>query len=143
MGWFMSGRKMGKRKFSWKNRKTTAEITSKVTVSLSLTNIVVWVLKTPCLIYFSSIKFHFAEETQRRKKLYSVGENCCSITAQKMAKKYFSSFWHRLGHESARAPLCKLATCTRQLFLSKLKLLQTWQTGRKNKKQSKAEIGYD
>ena len=60
-----------------------------------------------------------------------------------MAKKYFSSFWHWLGHESACAPLCKLATCTRQLFLSKLKLLQTWQIGRKNKKQSKAEIGYD
>ena len=47
------------------------------------------------------------------------------------------------GHESARAPLCKLATCTRQIFLSKLKLLQTRQTGRKNKKQSRAEIGYD
>ena len=38
---------------------------NKVTVSLSLTNIVVWVLKTPCLIYFPSIKFHFAEETQK------------------------------------------------------------------------------
>ena len=49
----------------------------------------------------------------------------------------------RLGHESARAPLCKLATCTRQIFLSKLKRLQTRQTNRKNKKQSKAEIGYD
>ena len=35
------------------------------------------------------------------------------------------------------------ATYTRQIFLSKLKLLQTRQTNRKNKKQSKAEIGYD
>ena len=39
--------------------------------------------------------------------------------------------------------LCKLATYTRQIFLSKLKLLQTRQTSRKNKKQSKAELGYD
>ena len=44
---------------------------------------------------------------------------------------------------SARALLCKLATYTRQIFLSKLKLLQTRQTSRKNKKQSKAELGYD
>ena len=36
-----------------------------------------------------------------------------------------------------------LATYTRQIFLSKLKLLQTRQTSRKNKKQSKAELGYD
>ena len=36
--------------------------------------------------------------------------------------------------------LCKLATCTRRIFLSELKLLQTWQTGRKNNKLSKAEI---
>ena len=59
-------------------------------------------------------------------------------------KNILSSFWHWLGHESACAPLCKLASCTRQLFLSKLKLLQTWQRGRKNnKKKSKAEISYD
>ena len=44
-------------------------------------------------------------------------------------KNILSSFWHRLEHESARAPLCKLASCTRQIFLSKLKLLQTRQTG--------------
>ena len=47
----------------------------------------------------------------------------------------------RLGQESARALLCKLASCTRQIFLSKSKLLQTRQTVRKNKKLSKAEIG--
>ena len=34
-------------------------------------------------------------------------------------------------------------SCTRKIFLSKLKLRQTRQTGRKNKKLSKAEIGYD
>ena len=67
------------------------------------------------------------------------------ISAQKMAKNILSSFWHRFGHErheSARAPLCKLACCTLQIFLSKLKLLQTRQTDRKNKKLSKVEIGY-
>ena len=41
--------------------------------------------------------------------LYSVGENCCSIFQHKRWRKnVLSSFWHRLGHESARAPLCKL-----------------------------------
>ena len=45
-------------KFSWKYQKTTEiHVISKVTVSLSLIN-------TPCLIYFPSKKFHFAEETQ-------------------------------------------------------------------------------
>ena len=37
----------------------------------------------------------------------------------------------------------QITTCTRQIFLSKLKLLQTLQTDRNNKKLSKAEIGYD
>ena len=34
----------------------------------------------------------------------------------------------------------KKNTCTRQIFLSKLKLLQTRQIGKKNKKLSKAEL---
>ena len=50
---------------------------------------------------------------------------------------------HRLRLESTRAALCNLATCTRQIFLSKLRLSQTQQTGRKNKKLSKAEFGYN
>ena len=41
---------------------------------------------------------------------------------------------------SARAPLYKLATCARQIFFSKLKLLQTRQTGRKNKSYRKQNL---
>ena len=48
--------------------------------------------------------------------LYSVGEKCCST---KDGVKIFFKFL------TPRAPLCKLATCTCQLFPSKLKLLQT------------------
>ena len=65
------------------------------------------------------------------------------VALERKLLQHFSTIDGRLGHESARAPLCKLATCTRQIFLSKLKLLQIRQTGRKNKKQSKTEIGYD
>ena len=72
-----------------------------------------------------------------------IAKTVAAFQHNRWRKNILSRFGHRLGHESARAPLCKLASYTRQIFLSKLKLLQTRQTTRKNKKQSKAEIGYD
>ena len=50
-------------------------------------------------------------------------------------------WWRKLFQH--RAALCKLASCMRQIFLSKLKLLQPRQTGRKNKKLSKTQFDYD
>ena len=47
----------------------TAEIISKVTITLSLINsnedfdFVGWVIKTPRLFYFRSVKFHYVKET--------------------------------------------------------------------------------
>ena len=53
---------------SWKY-VNTVEIISKVTITLSLINsnkvldFVFWVIKTPCLYYFRSVKFHYVKET--------------------------------------------------------------------------------
>ena len=55
-------------KLSWKY-VNTAEIISKVTITLSLINsnkdfdFVGWVIKTPCLFYFRVVKFHYVKET--------------------------------------------------------------------------------
>ena len=136
MGWFMSGRKVGKRKFSWKYRKTT-EIIGKVTVSLSLTNIVVWVLilKTPCLIYFPSIKFRFAEETQKTWVALQRWRKLLQHLGTKDGEKIFFKFL-----TPTRTWKCTRSTMQISFlyasafpFKLKLKLLQTWQTGRKNK----------
>ena len=71
-----------------------------------------------------------------------IAKTVATFQHNRWRKNILSSSGHRLGHESAHAPLCKLATYTSQIFLSKLKLLQVLQTSRKNNKQSKAEIRY-
>ena len=62
-----------------------------------------------------SVEFH-----QCHGKPHSI---CFFITISKITKEILPRFvvnWkHRLGLESARAALCKWATCTRQTFLSK------------------------
>ena len=47
------------------------------------------VIKTPCLFYFRNVKFHYVEETHMMLVAFSVGENCCSISAEKTAKQFF------------------------------------------------------
>ena len=151
MGWLMLGRKVGKRKFSWKYRKTR-EIISKVTVSLSLTIYFNSCFDQHCCLsslnslsnLFSQYKISLCWiNTNDVSSFIALAKNVAASQHKRWRKNLLWSFWHQLGHESARAPLCNLAICRRQLFLSEFKLLQTWQTGRKNKKQSKAEIGYD
>ena len=66
MGWFMSGRKVGKRKFSWKYRQDNRDNQQCYGIAFFDQHcclLFVWD-KTPCLIYFPRRKFHFAEETQ-------------------------------------------------------------------------------
>ena len=75
-------------KLSWKYVHT-AKIISKVTITLSLINsnkdfdFVGWVIKTPCVFCFRSVKFHYVKET------HNVSENCSSIPAQKTTKQIF------------------------------------------------------
>ena len=114
----------------------TAEIITKVTMTLFInSNInisisVDWVVKTPCLFYFRSKVSLCQRNTHDASNLLAnVGENFCSILAQKTTKQIFVktdflTIWkHRVGLESARPTLCKWATRTRRLAL--LKLLQT------------------
>ena len=136
-------------KCSWKYGKT-AEIISKFTAAPSLTipnnNLILlfeFSIRVSCLIYFPSMKFHHLRWRNTHDVIILVAKTVTAFQHNRWRKNILSSFWHRLGHESARALLCKLATYTRQIFLSKLKLLQTRQTNRKNRKQSKAETGYD
>ena len=73
----------------------TAKIISKVEVTLSLINsnkdfdFIGWVIKTPCVFYFRSVKFHYVKETDDINSLLDVGENCSSIQAQKTTKQFF------------------------------------------------------
>ena len=59
----------------------TAEIISKVTITLSLINwnkdfdFVGWVIKTPRLFYFRSVKFHYVKETHDINSLLTLVTN--------------------------------------------------------------------
>ena len=130
--------------FSWKY-VNTAEIIGKVTMTRSFINSTnndfdsagwLRVIKTPCLFYFRSVKFHYVKET----------DTWCYVSSLLVLLQYLSTkdnernlcqnllTWkHRFGLESARAALCKWAT---------LKLLQTRQTNRNNKKLLKTGFGY-
>ena len=101
----------------------TAKIISKVTItSLSLINsnkdfdFGCWVIKTPCVFYFHSVKFHYVKETRDINSFLTLVKIVLASQHQKQPNKSLSRFvgnWkHRLGLESARAALCKWATRT-------------------------------
>ena len=108
-------------KLSWKYLNT-AKIISKVTITLSLINsnkdfdFVGWVVKTPCVFYFRSVKFHYVKETHDINSLLTLVKNFLASRHKKQPNKSLSRFvdnWkHRLGLENARAALCKSAIRT-------------------------------
>ena len=108
-------------KLSWKYLNT-AKIISKVTITLSLINtnkdfdFVAWVIKTPCVFYFHSVKFQYVKETHDINSLLTLIKIFLASQHKKQRNKSLSRFvdnWkHRLGLESARAALCKWATRT-------------------------------
>ena len=116
-------------KLSWKY-VNTAEIVSKVTMTLSLINstkdfdFVGWVVKTRCVFYFRSVKFHYVKETHDINSLLTLVKIvlASSSAKRKQPSKSLSRFvdnWkHRLGLESARPALCKWAnrTCLSKTF---------------------------
>ena len=95
-------------------------IRSKVTITLSLIHsnkdfdLVGWLIKTPCVFYFRSVKFHFVKETH--ESLLKLVKIVLASQHKKQPNKSLSRFvdnWkHRLGLERARAALCKWATRT-------------------------------
>ena len=108
-------------KLSWKY-VNTAKIISKVTITLSLINsnkdfdFVGWVIKTPCVFYFRSVKFHYVKETHDINSRLTLVKIVLASQHKKQPNKSLSRFvdnWkRRLGLESARAALCKWATRT-------------------------------
>ena len=115
-------------KLSWKY-VNTAEIISKVTITLSLISsnkyfdFVGWVMKTSYIFYFRTVKFHYMKETYDINSLLTLVKVVLASQRKRQPNKSFSRFvgnWkHRLGLESARAALCKWATCTYQTCFSK------------------------
>ena len=122
----------------------TLFINSNINISISVD----WVVKTSCLFYFrSKVSLCQRNTHDTGNLLANVGENFCSISAQKTTKKIFVktdllTIWkHRVGLDSARATLCKWATRTRQTCFSKT--FANSQMSRNNKKLSKTGFGYD
>ena len=102
-------------KLSWKY-VNTAKIISKVTITNKDFDFYIWVIKTPCVFYFSSVKFHYVKETHDINSLLTLVKIVLASQYKKQPNKSLSRFvdnWkHRLGFESARAALCKWATRT-------------------------------
>ena len=96
-----------------------------------------WVIKTPCLFYFHSVKFHYVKETHDINSLLMLVKIVLASQHKRQPNKSLSRFvdnWkHRLG-------LWKCTRCTMQwahsyaLDLCFKKFLQTRQTSRSNKK---------
>ena len=117
-------------KLSWKYPNTT-EIISKVTITLSLINsntdfdFVGWVIKTPCLFYFGSVKFHYVKETRDINSLLMLVKIVLASQQKRQPSESLSRFvdnWkHRLGLESARAALCMMYVANRISFPAKRK----------------------
>ena len=84
-------------KLSWKY-ENRAEIISKVTITLSLINsnkdfdFVCWIIKTPCLFYFRSVKFHYVKETHDINSLLTLVKIVLASQHKKQPNKSLSRF---------------------------------------------------
>ena len=129
---------------SWKY-VNTAKIISKLTITLSLINsnkhldFVVWVIKTPCVFYFRSVKFHYVKETYDINNLVTLVKIAgSSIPAQKNNQ---TNLCQDLLTIPTRTWKCTRCTMQNELLvLAFQNLLQTRQTSRNNKKLCK--IGF-
>ena len=106
----------------------TLFINSNINISISID----WVVKTPSLFYFRSKVSLCQRNTHDASNLLAnVGENSCSISAQKTTKQIF-----------VKTDLLKeWATRTSQTCFSKT--FANSQKSRNNKKLSKTGFGYD
>ena len=104
---------------SWKY-VNTVEIISKVTITLSLINsnkvldFVFWVIKTPCLYYFRSVKFHYVKETHNINSPLTLVKIVLASQHKKTTKQIFVSICWQLKMQMSYSYLpfknfCKLA----------------------------------
>ena len=124
----------------------TAEKSSKIMMTLSIINsnidfdFVGWVLviKTPCLFYFRSVKFHYVKETHMMLVAFWRWWKLLQHLGTKDNERIFVKIYWQL-----KTPTWKCTHCTMKmtyLYASDLpfkKLLQTRQTNRDNKRLSK------
>ena len=140
-------------KLRWKY-VNTAEIISKVTIALSLINsnkdfdFVGWVIKTPRLFYFRSVKFHHVKETHNINSLLTLLEIVvASQLNEGQRNKSLSRFVDNLKTPTqSDLKVHALRYANELLYYIRLafqKLLQTRQTIRNNKKLCKKGPGYD
>ena len=99
-----------------------------------------WVIKTSWLIYFRSVKFHYVK--LNRLDASSVGENCCSISAQKTTKKLFVKICWETKTSTRTWKLVHALHYANELLvrvrLAFQKLLQTHQTSRLRNYQNRS-----
>ena len=104
-------------KLCWKY-VNTAKIISKVMITLSLINsnkdfnFVAWVIKTSCVFYFRSVKFHYVKENSLSTLVKIVLPSQHKKQPNKSLSRFTDNWKHRLGLDIARAALCKWATRT-------------------------------
>ena len=80
-------------------------------------------IKTPCLVYFRSVKFHYVKEKHDIDSLLTLVKIVLASQHKTRSNKsplsrFVDNWKHRLRFESARAALCKWATRTHQTCLS-------------------------
>ena len=99
------------------------------------------------LVYFRSGNIYCAKDMPDVSSLLALIKIIATSQHKRQRKKSLlrlltpDNWKNQLGRKSARAALCKWATCRRQIFL--LNRLQTLQKKRNNKKLSKLGLGYD
>ena len=135
-----------KQRNSYQSSTTFNSILSKITVALSLINpnkdfdFVGRVIKTPCLFYFRSLKYHYVKETHMMLVAFWRWWNLLQYLGTKDNERNLCQDLLTIENtdsdmkEHALHYANKLLVCVR---LSFQKLLQTRQTNRNNKKLSK------
>ena len=116
-------------KLCWKYLNT-AKIISKVTITLSLINsnkdfdFVGWVIKTPCVFYFRSVKFHCVKETHDINSLLTLVKIFLASQHRKTTKQIFvtTRTW-------------KCTRCTMQISYSYLPVSKTFANSPNKQKQ--------
>ena len=100
---------------------------------------VVWVIKTPCVFYFRSVKFHYVKEIHDINSILTLVKIAgSSIPAQKTIKQIFVKIcWKAIENTDSDLKLHVLHYANELLVLAFQKLLQTRQTSRNNKKLCK------
>ena len=106
-------------KQSWKYANT-AKIIGKVTMTLSLINsnkdldFVGWVIKTPCVFYFRSVKFHYVKETHDINSILTLLKIVIASQHKNQPNKSVKICWQ------LKTPTRKCTRCTMQMSYSYL-----------------------